>query len=113
MDKKAKKNWVRELRSNQYDQGEGALCQKIGNKVEFCCLGVLLHVEDPRPWQKDMAGDNTYWVGDEYDEYDAELPESFRVKVGITHGEQQCLVDMNDVKKYTFNQIADWIEANL
>lgn len=41
MPAKLKKKWVKALRSGEYGQAEGVLCDGKGN---FCCLGVLEHV---------------------------------------------------------------------
>lgn len=37
MNKKIKKEWVKRLRSGEYEQGTGRLCMND----RFCCLGVL------------------------------------------------------------------------
>lgn len=39
--RKARRLWVKALRSGEYKQGYGYLHYKRGGKDKFCCLGVL------------------------------------------------------------------------
>jgi len=43
----------------------------------------------------------------------SELPDRFRSRIGMTFQLQERLVNMNDVERKTFQQIADYIEAKL
>ena len=55
-----KARWLTALRSKEYAQGRGALCQQHNGIMEFCCLGVLsdLYAKDHNvPWMPpDRAG---------------------------------------------------------
>ncbi len=47
MDPILKAKWIEALRSGKYKQGKGVL--RYGD--EFCCLGVLCDVVDPKKWE--------------------------------------------------------------
>ena len=104
-----KTKWIDALRSGKYVQGNGHLC--ADNK--YCCLGVLYEV---------MGGK---WISDETStvkltklrsatqlfDYDQEL--------GISMEQMATLASLNDGPSNgaelprSFNQIADYIEANI
>ena len=114
------KLWVDALRSNQYEQGTGSLCED--NK--HCCLGVACEV-----YQK-IVGDLEITKACGYDnkiEYNNDtnfLPRRVIDWLGldmdspdstISRGDDSTLntygyVELNDSLSYTFNQIADVIE---
>lgn len=108
MNQDLKTKWVKALRSGIYKQGQMRLRREVGvgelfshrgaqpPKYEYCCLGVLCEVVG-KPYTG-SAGGLSWEVSDL-----AELP----------WNTQQHLVGINDSGKYSFSQIADWIEENL
>ena len=101
MTKKLATKWIAALRSGKYKQGKGFLRDENDN---YCCLGVLLsNIQYPR---------NVY----EYDgHYKQNIPENFK---GFKHGHgfipslKISLAELNDVKEYTFADIANIIEKH-
>ena len=115
MNEKAKQ-WVAELRSGKYKQGQGALRTSSNH---FCCLGVLCDISYPEGWWKEF---------DEYDHYSFELlksddetnyysedempPEALIREVGLDYEDAKGLAKMNDSGD-SFDEIADEIEKIL
>lgn len=94
--KNVKTKWVKELRSNKYRQGTGELkFLGIDNKYSFCCLGVAK--ECKLTSSRTSFGDRNGFVSQRF------LPINVQKK----------LVDFNDVEKWSFKKIANWIERNL
>lgn len=91
--------WIAALRSGSYEQGQRRLRSytQDGSPL-YCCLGVLEVLSpdnlDPYAEEKLMS---------QNDERSAKLPD-------FTQG---YLAVMNDLRGFSFSQIADWIEANL
>ena len=99
-----KADWLNALRSGDYTQTTGTLRHKRVNSSDhrptgFCCLGVLVDVLGAE-WTNvpDEAGDYLYEIEDFWP-YDLE--------------ESMDLWTMNDTEGASFNEIADWIEANV
>jgi hypothetical protein len=121
MDPAAKAKWVADLRSGSYTQGTGYLCQ-LGDfgldkaKREYCCLGVLADSDPEATWNlaggkdKDLVFDLIYPGARK--EADMFLPEKLRKKYGFSQRVAEILAQQND-EGGTFEEIADWIEANL
>jgi hypothetical protein len=108
MDEKLKAKWVKALRSGEYNQGQGHLRRQ---KIEsYCCLGVLADVIDPDGWSKPV--DNKILYGWRGEENPGSLPYSLQKEIRIS-GHAGTLIDMNDHKLSSFNDIADYIEKNL
>lgn len=112
------KKWVDALRSGKYKQGFGVLKKLNG---DMCCLGVVTEQyrisEDNTnkiDWEERSKADRVY-----FDNYDCIVP-SLVVKWLEIHplwsidvnfqGELISLGYLNDVKKLTFDEIADLIE---
>lgn len=94
MDAEIKQRWVDALRSGKYKQ-----CRyRLSNGAEHCCLGVLADVAEIEY----IKG----WIG-----YDSLGYESIERMIG--HDNSQLLWRMNDRDKSSFEEIADYIEANL
>jgi hypothetical protein len=95
-----KTNWLNALRSGEYQQGEGSLQPTYDT---FCCIGVFCIANNIKihPSGNDMVDENGESCG----------YKNLNDLVGISTTNQ--LWEMNDVKKFSFNQIADWIEENL
>lgn len=87
MDAKLKAEWVKALRSGEYEQCNGSLT----SRGKYCCLGVLNRVAKRR-MNYDFA----------------------RVaEIGFGPQTENVLVSMNDKQNKSFPEIADYIEANL
>lgn len=96
------KKWVAALRSGEYKQTKKTLQDEFG----YCCLGVACHVLYPEK----LVCQNGYILG--------AMPENqlyipiwlktidydFKTKTGVR------LSELNDSGKYTFNNIANFIE---
>lgn len=100
MQEKYKGPWIEALRSGKYKQGRRTLCWDN----TYCCLGVLAEINGHL--QKTPFINKSCYTC-----YDT-LPSDLAMEFGI-NGVMYDLMDMNDNKKWTFNQIADWIEENL
>lgn len=106
MDRKAKKKWLKALRSGRYKQGQQFLLQN----GKSCCLGVLCATQRLKP-RSAGAGTGVMLFGKSGS--DCYLPRDLQEKLGIADSVQNDLIDMNDTKKKTFKEIADWIEECL
>lgn len=105
MDKTIKAQWIAALRSDEYEQGVGKL-RNADNK--FCCLGVLCDVVDPSGWDRTDESDD--W---EYGGFAGDLPTEMNDATGITPAQENTLTKMNDGKRASFAEIADYIEREL
>lgn len=94
MNKEYKDKWLVALRSGKYSQGHGALLSESG---QYCCLGVLV----------DIAGE----MGNHYKQQGCLHP-ALTKATELPLKQQDMLVDMNDVHGKSFDEIADYIEAN-
>ena len=103
MDQELKAKWVAALRSGTYTQGRAKLKDEAG---AMCCLGVLREIIEPGCEE----------VNDDEGEY---LPSRFHTATGLAWVTQDLLAGMNDgnelkrIKRHSFAEIANWIEANL
>ena len=88
-----KAQWIAALRSGEYTQGRHALNPAPGY---YCCLGVLCMVLGRPDFIKSPQ---TY--------------EHLRQASGLTNSETDGLVELNDIARQSFNQIADYIEVYL
>jgi hypothetical protein len=129
---------VAALRSGKYEQATGYLRPYSGG---FCCLGVVCDIYDPDRWAKAeeilstaastdfVKGDETWIWGSEcgfnlpsevqkalgWKTNSGDLPEFVcgRDEYGYFPADPTvCLSNLND-EGFTFNQIADFIEAGL
>lgn len=107
-----KKLWIGALRSGQYKQGKGHLCQNN----RYCCLGVLYDVGVDGYWHRTEAFSENEWgvigengIGPQL--WSGCLPPHVEFELDIGHWAQQ-LISMNDSGK-SFEEIADFIEKNL
>lgn len=94
LDPEFKTKWVDALRSGEFNQGRYAL----SSEGRYCCLGVAAMLMLP-----EGAEDRAAYDTDVYEASDNWLK----------HEQIQELIDLNDDQKKDFDQIADWIEANL
>ena len=99
------KQWVQALRSGEYHQGHG----RLKNADEYCCLGVLCDI------QKDLKFDiedrvvggisnNRPWAH----AIDAEF---FEELTGFTRQDHDIFASLNDDSHFTFEQLANVIDA--
>lgn len=104
-----KQKWIDALRSGNYSQSKHYLRRKdiSGRSEGYCCLGVLCDIVDPEGWD----------VGTEFGfrhQGETDGPsESVKESVGLTDEQENALIGMNDREGLSFNEIADWIEANI
>lgn len=126
----AKNEWLKALRSGNYQQATHVLCRLRDDQYSYCCLGVLANYNDIPFLDDDVVTidrgeDNSRIMG--FNGYEAEtmLPDDWFTKFIVdlndrdkdklereTHDLQAHLADMNDTGK-SFSEIADWIEENL
>lgn len=105
MTKKLMKVWVEALRSGKYKQGKGFLRD---NRDNYCCLGVFLeatgvpckltHAQYPREVYE-YTGETRAVVSD-----------SLKRTNGYIPSLKTSLAELNDVKEYDFNALANIIE---
>ncbi len=106
-----KKRWVKALKSGEYTQTRGYL-KRIEDTTSFCPLGVLcdLHAKETgNKWTEDK-----YYLGCKYS-----LPHEVVVWAGLPKentaitNNGQFISELNDVRRYTFTEIADVIEKEM
>lgn len=122
MNKRIKKLWIDSLRSDTIKQGIGQLCSldKQTNQYNLCCLGVLTEIyqSERKRHKKKQLSIKTPTVGPykiifSYDSSISHLPKIVRNWSGITNSQMTDLIKLNDVYRFTFPEIADYIEKNL
>jgi hypothetical protein len=108
MNPSVKRRWVRALRSGRYTQIRSRLRKGDRN---MCCLGVLCDVVDPQGWgyvspHFDL---NPNWHrGEETEPSVATL-----ARAGFGYDEIDLLIEANDKYRWSFEDIANYIEAML
>ena len=130
-----KAEWIRRLRSGQYNQGKGALRRKrrTQEKDEYCCLGVLCEIAVEagvvqRFLKRELIpGAEKFAYGlSEEDQRTAFLPLEVQIWAGLNgtnpairrtsprypHIRARFLSDLND-QGTSFAEIADLIDASL
>lgn len=108
MDPEVKQAWIAALRSGKYKQARYKLKARNG---AMCCLGVLA----------DLQGKEWVWdaTDQEYVDFDGTSDVREIQKAGVKPVAARQLAEMNDGapgiggKRYSFPEIADWIEKNL
>ena len=111
MDPTLKAEWLRRLRSGDYQQGAGRLRDAADH---FCCIGVLIDAKDPDGWVEYGSGGYSY--EDENGTLDATTAEGV---YGLTEEMQTRLIQMNDgeteenILPQDFAHIADYIEEHV
>jgi len=120
MDPETKVKWTAALRSGDFEQGRQLLRNQAN---EYCCLGVLAEINgvesvyvpynpkgcvDPVPG---IRGRYRYLFGNGINGASVStVPDGY---CGLTENEIGALVALNDEKRASFEDIADWIEGNL
>lgn len=106
-----KRKWVAALRSGKYKQGTRMLKYTgINGTFEYCCLGVLCEVAKLET--VDSSPDKVFFTHGG-DVAAADVPVSFRAKIGLTTSDEWRLISLNDACGRSFKQIANLIEHNL
>lgn len=125
IDPEFKAKWLEALRSGNYEQVGGALRKYKGpelNPVGFCCLGVACDIIDPNQWA--MTGVDEWLTDTDSNNWDEFIPTWNNIDGETTalpflsQVTGAKLANMNDGtgaegRKYSFDEIADWIEINL
>lgn len=111
MNTEMKSEWLAALRSGDYEQARGKL--KNFDSTEFCCLGVLCDLV-AKKGDGEWDSTNAY-IKFQYEDTasDTVLPIALQRELGIPADIQRELVDMNDDLRFSFDQIADYIELEL
>lgn len=105
MDPKLKREWVKALRSGEYEQAQRAMCVWNGKKFAFCCLGVLADISVDGEWE--LSKGVRYEIRGSCS---TSMPKhTLRNAVGLSEEDADVLANMNDDGK-SFNQIAAHIE---
>lgn len=103
------KRWLAELRSGNWKQGFGALCQKQDDGEHYCCLGMVCELaKDELHLQKIPAPDNRF----AYSGSKNYLPVSVYAWLGLGPDMESIVSEamrLNDYKN-PFSVIADHIE---
>lgn len=119
MDPNMLATWAEALRNGGYAQTTEALCDNGG----YCCLGVLIDVAFEDEWDEwddeNQRGVFCYPLDERCPEADydvhhsknyGELPWHIREAAGISPAVADQLMGFNDTERWSFDQIADWIE---
>ena len=107
--KNNRKKWVKALRAGKYQQGVGFL----NKDNKFCCLGVLCEVMKVPKTIDGYCGEPliAYGVDREITTCPMETMELVGLRNSLSRYSTDMLIHLNDVKKLTFNEIADIIES--
>ena len=107
IDPEFKAKWLEALRSGRYPQTRDRLRGKFG----FCCLGVACDISGKGTWKASLSGQQVFVSP--YGSSKTCIPYHLREESGLTGTEHKSLANLNDRRKATFANIADWIERNL
>lgn len=105
MNAEIKAKWLVALRSGDYAQGSIFLKRRVCGVTRHCCLGVLAEVMQE---QFEESIECSLLHGSS-----ASLVPGVREKCGLEFRAQTELMNLNDINKAPFTEIADWIEVNL
>jgi len=100
MNKKWKKKWIKALLSGEYTQGYGYL-KTLDNK--YCCLGVLCDIVAPNEWN----------ICNRHMGQGCTPDHIITEKVILPFHARSTLVTLNDEKRHSFQEIANWIDKHL
>lgn len=110
MNVKKKVAWLKALRSGKYNQGWGCLWNGIrGDFADYCCLGVARA-------NKLCKGTNKKMENDKFIRTDYDIPyqkQTFVSETFLPANVQSKLSEFNDKNRWSFKEIANWIEKNL
>lgn len=99
------RRWVKALKGGEYHQGRKAL----NRGGRHCCLGVLCEVMNLRKYQEYREYPAWYYYENEesYTRLAEKLVDDW---LGSEHGFVEELIEMNDTKNFSFEEIAERIE---
>ncbi len=107
------KKILKALRSDEYVQGRQTMCVPAEGGDRFCCLGVIVNELHPGEWEEasySIAGFPQLDSRLMFRGFGGDLPISLMSEVELTNRLMRHLIEMNDVDKKTFLEIADWLE---
>ncbi len=113
--------WIRRLRSGEYEQGHGLLHAVNDRGIQYCCLGVLceIHAESGAGefWDPNSSGACSYQVHG-VAALNISLPSELVLEwAGLNSADLTPLWKRNDgiedFYSHSFAEIADYIEENL
>jgi len=105
MNPEIKQKWIVALRSGEYNQGKGYLC--INNK--YCCLGVLSEIAGI-PKEREASNGAMLF---RFNGSTISGTFVYGLIASEIEGHEDKLIDMNDCKNASFDEIATYIEENL
>jgi len=111
MDPEVKANWLKALRSGEYEQGRSLLYNAVDGK--YCCLGVLAKINNMMMTTPGdgLVDDRQLSVG--YKPFDEMLGDQ-RMTEELWHRNDGYWKNAHEsIKIHTFLEIADFIETNL
>lgn len=112
-----KEQWVAALRSGQYRQTSGILCDLIefdsGIELCHCCLGVLAEQDPDYERFKEKKAEYWHFRGKAEDTTtECELGDYARPE-WMSAKQEAAAIHANDNMGWSFDQIADWVEAGM
>lgn len=106
MNPEIKKKWCEALRSGDYKQ---CCSGQLRDNKSYCCLGVLCDIyskETGTEWEDMEYLTGCFGLPEQVQQW-AGLPVSLNTVIGGS-----SLVGLNDYRRWSFEQIADFIEEN-
>lgn len=94
-----KKRWISALRSGKFRQGRGVLHRSDNRGDRYCCMGILCVLGNVEVTSR---SDDVVQYG-----YHQDFPPS---SIGLGRDDADILAEANDDARWTFAEIADWIE---
>ena len=99
------KKWIMALRSGEYKQTRGRLEDDLG----FCCLGLACKILIP---EKHLVLNHAEFIFGVYPARQTNAPKWLNeINVDFEVKTSTYLAELNDTKKFTFDEIADCLEA--
>lgn len=106
-----KEQWLKDLRSGEFKQGSCRMHTPTEVGDEYCCLGVLAERVGIIATGKGSVNNKLYLFPEHEEEptaYGGMVPYQL-----LNTGDAAYVASLNDSGKVDFNEIADWIEANV
>lgn len=97
------------LRSDKYKQGSGKLRYEHKGDIYWCCLGVIADTLLPVDWEEKFDG---MLMGNHGVIPSRRFP-AVKEEIFDSPDDQERLYGLNDFKRYSFFDIADYIEENM
>lgn len=119
MDENLKNEWIIALRSGEFKQGRASLFNPNNNS--YCCLGVLCKILGATMYHEDCLDKSVLLksTGEVLSGGGALLTQSFQRRIGLTDDVCSKLtykndfMDSNNIHRYSFDDIANYIEENV